>query len=313
MLADMIDVKNGTITEDMLLGVQAIFSVPERLTDRAQFKAAWAAEGLDERHIPDEIQPVHVFMRACDSVKTGKRGAKSADRVTEVTPELVSHDDKACVYQITRLVRNKEEQIIDHPKAMTLIYNKDSADIQCVPRDPESYAALHDTEEKVRDYFTANAKMVPGSKVRGAVRDTILRLGATHMAERSAIYFVPIAGYETVEKLQRVLEGLYGDDAHIHVLPYLNTAAARKIVEVQHTGDVKATAESMIAEIHNRLNGESTVKVRKDFVANAMNKRVELGRQIKEYEKLLGARVEAIEEVKTLLDDQIEKLMDAAA
>jgi hypothetical protein len=313
MLADMLAVKNGEITEDMLLGVQAIFSVPERLTDRQQFKTVWEREGLDPSLVPDDVKPVHIFMRACDSVKTGKRGRAAANRVVEISPELVSHDDKTCVYQITRLVRNKEEQVIDHPKAMTLVFNKDSGSIQCIPRDPESYAALHDTEETVRDYYRDNAQMVPGAKIRGAVRDTFLKEGATRVADRSAVYFVPTSGYEKVEAVQRVLAELYGGDSYVHVIPYLNTNATREIVERHHVADVKSACERMVADIHNRLNAEGANKVRKDFVANSLNQRMELNRRIKQYKQLLGSEIDMVAQSMSLLDDQIDKLMDASA
>lgn len=312
MLADMLAVKNGSVTKDMLLGVMAMYAVPDRPVDGSALRAEWTREGLDTGLVPEARQPVHVFMEACRSVATGKRGVPSANRVTEINADLVTHDQAECVYQITRLVRDAAAGVIDHPKAMTLRFDKTTTDITCIPRDPESYQALAELEDRVRDHFNSNATRVPGNKVRNAVRETLIKSGGTNLRGKSGgVYFVPVAGNDTIEAMQRVLGALYGDDAYIHVIPWLNTEATQRIVKRHHVADVKARCEEMVAEIHNRLHNGKTPKVRKDFVANKMNDRMSLKRHAQEFEKLLGNQLDETREAISLLDDQIDKLLDA--
>lgn len=314
MLADMLAVKKGRISKDSLLGVQTISSVPDRPVPLSQFQRAWVGEGLDQALVPEKRQPVHVFMEACKQVATGKRGVPSANRITEVLSELVTHDATECVYQITRAVKDKANRVIEHPKAMRMVYSKGSGDITSEPLDPDSYLALREVEEKVRVYFKANVDSAPGGQIRTAVRETLLGLGATRVAERASVYFVPISGYGTVESIQRVLDKLYGGDAYIHCLPWLDTEPTRDIVEKHHVADVKNTCEEEVAEIHNRLSSNGNgPKVRRDYVANKINKRIALAKHIKEYESMLGSEIAEVKEAMSLLDDQIEKLMGAAA
>jgi hypothetical protein len=315
MLADLMAVKSGRLTQKSLLGVLTISSVPDRGVKLSKFRKEWISEGLDINLVPEERKPVNVFQEACRLVGTGKRGVPSENRVTEILAEQVTNNEGECVYQITRAVKDKQARLIEHPKAMRMVYNKVTGTIDCEPLDPDSYLELRHIEAKVREHFDANVKTVPGAHVRTGVRETLLSLGATRVANAASVYFVPISGYSAVEALQRVLTNLYNGDAYIHVIPWLDTDATREIVEKHHTMDVKAQCEELVAEIHNRLkdqgNGQS--KVRRDYATNKINERIALSRRIKEYESLLGTEIEEIKTAMGLLDDQIERLMGAAA
>jgi hypothetical protein len=293
--------------------VLTISSVPDRGVKLSRLRKQWLGEGLDITLVPEERKPVNVFQEACRMVATGKRGVPSDNRVTEILSELVTNSEGECVYQITRAVKDKEQRIIEHPKAMRMVYKKPTGTIECEPLDAESFRALRDVEQKVRDHFDANVKTVPGAHVRSAVRETLLSLGATRVANAASVYFVPISGYSTVEALQRVLEDLYHGDAYIHCIPWLDTQATREIVEKHHTMDVKDQCATEVAEIRNRLTttGSGAPKVRSDYVANKINARRALARRVKEYEDLLGGEVASIKESMSMLDDQLERLMGA--
>lgn len=313
MLADLTAVKSGTVTLKMLSGVATLFGVPNKAIDGATLKREWTAEGLNPKLIPDARQAVHVFMAAASSVATGKRGSPT-DRDVEISADLVSHDSTSCVYQITRLVRDRAAQVIDHPKAMTLVFDKATQDISCIPRDPESYLALSGIEEQVREHFQAHTTKVEGSKVRNAVRQTLVESSGTSLrGESGGAYFIPIKHYGTVESLQNVLERLYPDTPCMTVWPVLNTDATRRLIEQHHTIDVREAAEKMVADIHNRMANDGTQRMRRDYVANRINERVTLGRKVREYEALLGGEIAAVNEAMEMLDDQIDKLMAAAA
>lgn len=314
MLADLMAVKSGRLSQKSLLGVQTISSVSDRGVPLKMLQREWISEGLDIALIPEERKPVNVYQEACRLIATGKRGVPSDNRITEILSEMVTNNEGECVYQITRSIKDKTQRIIEHPKAIRMVFNKFTGDISSEILDRDAAHALAGIEQKVLDHYNANVKMVPGQHVRTAVRETLLSLGATNLVKSASIYFVPIAGYSTVEALQRVLDNLYGGDAYIHVLPWLNTEAAAEIVEKHHTADVKSQCADTVAEIHNRLStaGNGAPKVRRDYVANKINERRALAQRIKEYESLLGSEVEEIKEALSMLDDQIERLMGAA-
>lgn len=315
MLADLMAVKSGRLSMKSLLGVQTISSVPDRSIKQSKFRKEWISEGLDADLIPEERKPVNVFQEACRLVSTGKRGVPSENRVTETLAEQVTNNAGECVYQITRAVKDKDQRLIEHPKAMRMVYTKTTGQVSCEPLDAESYLALRHLEQRIVDHFNSNVKSMPGAHVRTAVRETLFKLGATRLTKSASVYFVPIAGYSTVEALQRILANLYGDDASLYVLPWLDTDATRDIVEKCHAADVRSQCEEMIADITNRLAARTSggPAVRRDYATNRINDRIALSRRVKEYEQMLGQEVEVIKSAMELLDDQIDKLMAAAA
>jgi len=318
MLAEMMAVQNGQITEDMLLGVCALYAMPDRPVPAHTLASAWAAEGLPPKLVPDGRRPVHVFQRACESVKS-RSGVPSANRLVEVASDLVSHQDGVCVYQITRLVRDKANQVIEHEKAMTLVYHSDRADtdpnqIEVIVRDAESYLALRDTEQKVRDYYLSHLETVPGKKIRDAVRGALLSVNGISLRGRSGgCYFVPKAGISTCESIQRVLSHVYNDPtaAFLHALPWLDSDGMRQIVQQHHEVSVRERAEALTAELSERLTSDK--KPRADYVANKLNERREIGQQVREYAALLGEKAELAMEALRIYDDKLDDLLSAAA
>jgi hypothetical protein len=309
MLADMLAVEKGSITKDDLLGVMALYAVPDRPIPAHELASVWASEGLPPGMVPDGRRPEHTFMRACDNVKTGARGVPQTNRVVEITADCVNHDSTECVYQITRLVRDKVNQVINHKRAMTLRFDKAAIaqqmdPIQVVAQDSD----MHEVEMKIRDYYAAHEDTVPGQKVRNAIRAAIISVGGTNLRGKSGgCYFVPIDGLDTIESMQRVLDALYAEDASLDTIPWLNTEATRKIVHKHHVASVRSDCEEMISRISERLSKES--KPRTDMVTNMLAERRELGQRMREYRELLGGDVAAASVALELLDDQLENLM----
>lgn len=308
MLAEMLAIKNGSVSKDDLLGVMALYAVPDRPIPAHSLALAWAAEALPTDMVPDGRRPEHTFMRACDNVKTGARGVPQTNRIVEITADCVNHDSTECVYQITRLVRDKVNQVINHKRAMTIRFDK----LALAGDDPINVVAadfdMKEVETKIRDYYTANEDTIPGQKVRNAVRAAILSVGGTNLRGKSGgCYFVPIDGLDTIESMQRVLDKLYGEDASLDCIPWLNTEATRKIVHKHHVAAVRTDCEEMIARISERLSKES--KPRTDMVTNMLTERRELGQRMREYRELLGGDVAAASAALELLDDQLENLL----
>lgn len=320
-LKDLVAVPHGTIDQRDLLGTITIFTVPDKPVKGSKLTRLWASEGLDPALIPESRQPVHVFQGACREVATKRGGAVGSNgHRTEVKVDEVYENGDECVYQITRLVRDAANQVIDHPKAMTLVFDKALAQaeidggkadpITCTPRDPESYGQLKGLEDRVRQDYHRNLSNVPGQKVRNATRDYMTLLGATPMRKSGGVYFVPIAGYQTLQSIERVLDKLYGDDARFDTYPMMSTSSARDKLRDHHAVHVVEDAEALMARIVNRLKDGGTI--RKDFSTNILQARRELGARRKQYVELLGTETEKVNDHLEILDEQVEKLMAAS-
>lgn len=321
MKDSMLTLMDGSkLKPKQVLGFITIQTIPEAPVSGTKLKKLWAAEGLDPKLIPDVRRPTDVFAQACRSVE-GKRG--TAANPSEVKVDEVSNDADFRIYQITRLVRDQNKRVIDHPKAMRLVLDKGGADggakaadcIDVQPLDKTTFGELAGLADAVLDYYNKNLTTVPGQKIRNALRDYMKLLGGENMRRGSGgVYFVPSSGSDTLEALNRVVETLYRGKADLHFWPQPNTAACQQMLARHHASNVVAECDEMIAKLTERLKsvGNGRQKVRKDFMTNMMQQRRELGARRKQYAAILG------EEVKTLaghfdtLDDQIEKLMEAS-
>jgi hypothetical protein len=316
---DMLTLIDGTkLDRDSVLGFISLFTVPDEPVPGTKLNRLWAAEALDPSLIPDARKAADVFAQACRQVETRKAGTNPAHR-TEVKVDEVSNGPDQRVYQVTRMVTDQANQVIDHPKAMTLVLDKPTADggavavdcINVIPRDPTTFGALKGLADSVLAYYDKNLTTVPGQKIRNAIRDYMKILGAENLRRKSGgVYFVPASGADTLESLERVLAKLYDGAADLHFIPQANTKAMQAMVAHHHTLNVVKECDEMIARITNRL--KSGGKVRKDLLTNVIQQKRELGARRKEYAKLLGGEQKKLDGHFDVLDEQIEKLMEAA-
>jgi hypothetical protein len=305
---------------DSVLGFITIFTVPDRPVSGTQLAKLWAREGLDPKMIPEARRPVDDFRQACRAVETRKGGNTANGHKTEIKVDEVTNHGDECVYQITRMVRDMANQVIDHPKAMTLFFNKPRAEVDhssanCVtvtPQDPATFGALKGLADIITSAYDKNVgKSVPGQKIRNAVRDYLHIVGGTNLRRASGgVYFVPKTGVDTLEALERICDDLYGHDADFGFYPQPSTKAAAAMVADAHVRNVQSEADEMIARITERL--KSNGKVRKDLLTNLVQRRRELGALRKRYIDLLGGEQKLITEKLSMVDDQLEKLMAQA-
>lgn len=317
MRSDMLTLMDGSkMARDQILGVITLSTIPDEFVSGAKLNKLWSAEGLDPKLIPESRKAVDTFRQSCRKVET--RRANSAGHTTEVKVDEVTNDGPTCVYQVTRMVRDKTNQVIDHPKAMKLVFDKAKAEsgdpdpIEVIPLDKATFGELKGLADVIIEWYGKNLAMVPGQKIRNAVRDYMHILGAENLRRRSGgVYFVPTSGVDTLESLQRVLEALYGGDADLHIIPQPNSKAVAAMLEKHHAMNVKGECDELIARISERLKGSKN-KVRKDLLTNIMQERRELGARRKQMSEILGREIKELNGHFETLDEKIEDLMGAA-
>lgn len=297
----------GDITKDMILGFVALTTVPDTPVSAAKLRKLWTAEGLDEGLVPKNRRAVNAFQVACRSVET-RRHSNGSQTQAEVKVDEVSETENACAYQITRMVRDKDHQVIEHEKSMRITFNKDSENIKVEKLDdPEAYKALAPLADNIREHFEANAKRVPGAKVRAAIRAIFDGLGAQNLRRKSGgVYFVPREGQGTLESLQRVLDELYHEDADLHLIPLANAEGERKMIERHFTINVRDELNELMADVTTRLRDDSGIRI--DRLKNIINRRRELEQYAERYRTLLDTDLSIVSEGGRLLDEQIEAL-----
>lgn len=330
--------KMTVVSEDYggeLLGRVATFSVPDEEVNGSQAVRAWAKAGLDPNLLPGLRSAANVFQTACRSVETRRRDNGHS---VEVKVDEVLDNSAECVYQITRMVRNRAEKLIDHPKAMRVSFDKTLGTITV--DELEDYETLIGIEDAIRAHYEANSEKILGQKVRNAVRDALLGIGSQNLRRKAGgLYFVPVtigtdagAGWRTgradkaatehkqqqpskpvLDALKKVLNELFGDRADFYTLPVASDEEMKAMVRKHFVINVNEQASELTLKALNRVReGKSNRGVRSDLLANLINDRRRLMAAKREYEQLIGSEMKELKANLTDLDEALGKLQDLA-
>lgn len=303
----------GNITLDHIIGFYALFTIPNQPVAASKLNRLWMAEGLPPHLIPRERDAKHNFMQACRSIETRSRNTDSANKRKEIEVDPVTETADRVVYQVTSLVRDKLNEVIDHPKAMRVAYDKATERIDCTPLDKKTGLDDEDLQvlaERIQGFFDSHLTMVPGERVRASVRALMEDMGATNVRKKAGgVYFVPKDGKSTLDGLGNVLDGLWGEgEAELHLIFAANAEGEKELVERHFNVNVSEQLDGMMAEVTEALTGEGR-KLRKDRVGNLLKERRELGENRERYAELLGTNLEEVGVKIDLLDQQLEKLV----
>ena len=120
------------------LGKLVTYSMPDDPINGPKLVRTWAKHDLDVDDLPDQRAGFHIFQSACRSVESRRHNGNSV----EIKVDEVRHDANECVYQITRMERVKNLDVIEHHKSMTLRYDKALDTISVVELDDYERKAL---------------------------------------------------------------------------------------------------------------------------------------------------------------------------
>lgn len=304
----------GHITMDHIMGFYALFTVPDEPVSASKLNRLWISEGLPHELIPNSRQAKNAFQVAARSIENRSRKTDSNKRRIEIEVDPVTEDADRVVYQVTKLARDQFNEVIDHPKAMKLTFDKNTELMTW-----EGIDKLNDMDESdlkglfdlIQNHYDRNAKKVPGSRVRSGVRKLMKEIGAVNIRKRTGgtgVYFVPKDRKEDLDSLQTVLTELYGEKAELHLIPAASASGERELVERHLNANVSSEIDGLMAEVADALKGEGR-KMRKDRVGNILQQRKFLGEHRENYVNLLGTSLEEIEVKLDLLDQQLESLV----
>lgn len=300
----------GDVDELPILGMLATYTFPDDPRPASKVVRAWDDHGLDVNDLPDVRSATHLFQSACRSVETRR---KTGNGRVEVKVDEVTNNGVECIYQITRMVRDPTHKVIEHVAAMTLHLDKDTE--QVTVRELEDYDELRPLEEAVRQHIAQHAKDLPGQKIRNAVRDTLLKIGAQNLRRKAGgLYFVPHAyqgvdangstrEYESrpvLEGLKGFLSDMYGERADFYMIPLLDSDEHEKMVAKHFALNAKErTRELLERAVQRAAAGMGERGIREDFMNGLYQ----------EQRKLLGA-VGQFEQMVTLEDDEIRRNLE---
>lgn len=313
----------GELDERHFLGRVATFTHPEEYKPGGKVVRAWAKAGLDMDDAPKVRNEVHVFQSACRGVETRRR-TKTAS--VEVKVDEVLNDGQECVYQVTRMVRDTAEKLIEHPKAMRVTFSKATNEITV--DELADYQALRGLEERIREEFDKHGKSIHSQKIRNAIRDVLLKIGAQNLRRKAGgLYFVPQQfrtldddGQPVVRETKPVLDGLaeflhelYGDEGDFYTIPLVNDEGQRTMVRKHFAVNANVKARELLEDALQRVRqGRGDRKVRQEFLNRLYNERRKLGGAVEQFDSLVGLERNEIEANLRDLDQALADLQDLA-
>jgi hypothetical protein len=301
----LIAVQGSKVDPKDILGFLTMYSIPDRMVEYHEVVKQWTKNSLDTGLLPKPGKPIDVFQLACSAVQS-KRVRGAAD---EILAQRAFLSTQECVYQITHSVRDSVAKLVDHPKAMSIKFVVNGERITVERR--EEYDALSALEQKVRTNYRDFKTQIAGSKVRTGVRETIVnRLGGTNYMGKG-IYMVPSAGLPELEAIQVALAELYGGDAHISLIPMLNTDGNRDDLSRFHADDIRERSEALMATIAEKLKVGGTV--RKDMLGNVVDEMKALKDQRDRIFQVIGTETAAVESRLKAVAIQVEALTALSA
>jgi hypothetical protein len=317
------------------LGYLTWFSVPDEQVSLRTLKVKWGLAGLEPEVLPKDTKEINAFKRAMRLQEGRRKVENGVTTIVETTVAVVDETARDCVYQISRLVRNLDERVIDYPKAAKVTFNKmaEHAEDQLtfrtlggVPR-----ADMIPVFEEIEAEYTNSSSKVTGAKVRTLVRNylrttpferattdskgnrvvkRLIGLGGENLRGKAGgIYFVPAKYRDQLDSLSELLDELYKGRAYLHFVPLADGASEREIVRRHHIANAKQEYREAIAEARVILNNDSGRAPRGDLVANQFARMERLRRQASDYKAILQDESDDIADMERILSKQLDKLL----
>lgn len=325
-------VKKGRVKP---LGYLTWFSVPDEQVSLRALKVKWGMAGLEPDVLPKDTKEINAFKRAMRLQEGRVKHENGQTTITETTVALVEETQRDCVYQISRLVRNLDERVIEYPKAARVTFSKvaETAEDQLnfrtlggVPR-----AEMIPVFDEIEAEYQNSSSKVTGAKVRTLVRNylrttpferattnskgervtkRLIGLGGENLRGKAGgIYFVPAKYRDQLEALSGLLDELYKSRAYLHFVPMADGAGEREIIRRHHVANAKQEYRDAIAEAKSILSSDSGRAPRGDLVANQFARLERLKRQAEDYKAVLLDESDELSDMQRILSKQLDRLL----
>lgn len=315
----------GEITDEMLVGGYFWYSIGDAMVPLATVRAAFEDAGLDVSRLPEERRPEHVAQEACRCVEeTRSNGTRIVIRA-----EQVDRDKHFLIYQITRHVQDKANRVIEHPKALRVLYSFDDGSLSFEQVDAGEQ--VDGLQARIQAHFDANQAKMPGHKLRTILRHYIEEAGAENMRGKSGgVYFIAknnplptisklrphhgdsIDGFSFLAAIQKMLGSVYGT-VDTHIVPCVNSEGERDFIKRKFiencAGDLKEYRDELVelvATKDKRIRG-----FRADAVTNLVNRRKAMDERKAKFASILGETMEELDRDMKLADAALAKFMEA--
>lgn len=322
-LSGMVAVSKGSKVKP--LGYICWFSVPDRPVNVKTLRKHWLMAGLDPQPLPKDPRALYLFKRAMREQEGKVRLADGTLVQTEVVDVLDSGDHS--IYQLSRVVRDKANRVVDYPKAMRVTFTKTTEEIGFDALGEVKRSELVPMMTAIQDFFEQSTKQISGRKVRTLVRDYLkddtdeaggkVGLSGENLRGKSGgVYFVAAKYVEDLEGISQALGDLYEADGGVYglsMVPLADGKSEREMIRAHHTANAVADTKQAIADVAKLLRDDRKSAVRSDVAAHHWRKLRSLQRRAAQYNSLLRDEQDEVTTALELMGKQMQKLAGAEA
>jgi hypothetical protein len=301
------------------LGYVVWFSVPDEDVPLRKLRSTWGIAGLEMDCVPTDQKAVNAFKRAVRDQE--KRVVNEADgTVTETDVRDVLENSDEVIYQVSRVVRDLHERVVQYPKALRVYFNKETLDIQMRPLGDLPRRDVLPIMEEIQDAYDANAKTVTGAKVRSLVRSYLRSdrdegarqyglSGENLRGKAGGVYFVLARFASELERLGEFLDNVYPDHrAYLYTVPMADGASEREMIRRAHAQNAVAEMEAAMAEAAALIRGDRERAVRENVLKHHWGRLEQAKRRAAMYADALKEEQESVTTHLDLLNRQLRKL-----
>jgi hypothetical protein len=284
------------------------YSIPDKNIPVRRLRKQWQLAGLDAHVLPSNRQLRNVFRSVLTEMKGKSVREDGTTAETEVT--FIRESAETIVYQISRIVKDFEEELVDFPKAMRVTMMKRTEEIKFRSLGGVPRQELLPMMEAIQDSFDRAGTMLPGRAVRELVRRYLTgELFAESLNGRSGgIYFVPAVAKEQLDQLGEAVGSLYPDAGYLNAIPLADSASERELIRRNHKANVMAEAKEALADVSKLLREGRVREVRSDVALHHQLRLKGLQRRAQEYQDLLEEENDDVSDVFSMLGQQLRGL-----
>jgi hypothetical protein len=299
------------------LGYLTWFSVPDESVGLRKLKQVLMVHGLPPSLAPKDQKAINTFKRA---MREQEGRHRESGVIRETTVAQVAETPEDCVYQISTLVRDLDQRVIEYPKALRVVFNKTTEDINFSPLGGVPRSEVLPMMESIQDYYDKNASKVTGAKVRGIVRNYLKSepdegrnveglSGENLRGKAGGIYFIPARHADQLSAMADALAELYVGKAYLHAVPLADNASEREIIRRHHVANTRQEMKEAMQRVKSLLSADRERAPRSDVVANEWAHFRALQRRSATYASVLKDEQDEIEDMGKLLKKQLDKLI----
>lgn len=314
-----------------IVGAYCWYSINDEMVALTKVRRAFRDNGLDVSRLPDERRPEHVAQEACRKVE---RVTTNGHR-EEIRAEQVDRNEDFLIYQITRHVQDKANRVIEHPKALRVLFSFADGTLSFQTLEGSKRREVQGLIDQIQEHFDKNQNRMPGHKLRTLLRHYVEAAGAENMRGHSGgVYFMPrtnplaqgsklrdhhgdsIDGLEFLDQIKSMLTQVYGRAPEFHRVPCIDDEEQmeflkRKFLE-NCAEDLKEYRDECLDLVREKEEGERKRSFRADKRTNLINKRRAIDERRKKFAEILGETLAELDQDMKLADEALTAFIHTA-